>query len=604
MAATLKLTLSYNANGGSGAPSPTTVSGIYSSAGTKSLTVNASSTKPTRTGYNFTGWSPSSVTKSYNITQTAIDNNLTFTLTASTTAQWSLKTYAVNYDANGGTGAPSKQTKTYGKTLTLSSTEPTKSGYRFSKWNTAADGSGTNYNPGGSYTSNSAITLYAVWEKVVSDVYCGNSTMGTSTSITITNNTTGTITNTITYKFGSATGTVATKTSSTTVAFTFPTSLGSQIPTATSGTCTLTIETFVNGASVGKNTGTFKLSVPSYNPSLSISYTDTNATAMGIGLFVQGKSRLNCSVTTSSSYGATVSSFSVNINGTNYSSSSFTTGLLSNSGSNTWTASVTDSRNKTKNYSGTFSVTAYSEPSVTIYVTRDESNESQAVITTLHSVSQLAGNNTNNYYFDWESGTASGSWGSTYSGSETRTISVAFDTSTEITCTVSDLFGEYTAYFTLPAADSIIFRVDHETKAVSFYHDVYGRNGLKFIDESAVNYNAGETVTLSGIYSGFVTSGGVQLRFFVPTLKNTMSVSWAVTAFTGGIRTSSGGYVGSNANDSTNWLNESNLDRIEVTALYSGLRIIVYGKSAWTGGGIVNNTPLSFNLTSLQLITS
>jgi uncharacterized repeat protein (TIGR02543 family) len=78
-------------------------------------------------------------------------------------AQWKAKTYAVTYHANGGSGAPSNQTKTYGTALTLRTDKPTKTGHTFSKWNTKADGSGTNYNSGASYTSNAAVTLYAIW---------------------------------------------------------------------------------------------------------------------------------------------------------------------------------------------------------------------------------------------------------------------------------------------------------------------------------------------------------------------------------------------------------------------------------------------------------
>lgn len=72
-------------------------------------------------------------------------------------------TYAVSFNANGGSGAPSSQTKTYGTTLTLSTTEPTRTGYTFKSWNTKADGTGTTYAAGGSYTGNAALTLYAIW---------------------------------------------------------------------------------------------------------------------------------------------------------------------------------------------------------------------------------------------------------------------------------------------------------------------------------------------------------------------------------------------------------------------------------------------------------
>lgn len=471
--ATLKLTLSYNANGGSGAPSPTTVSASYGVPGTKSLTVNASSTKPTRTGYNFTGWSPSSVTKSYNITQTAIDNNLTFTLTASTTAQWSLKTYAVKFNANGGSGAPAQQTKTYGRALTLSSTIPTRSGYEFVKWNTEPTGVGADYLPGASYTSNSALTLYAIWDKKVSDLNCNGGVMGTNVSITITDNTEGTVLNTITYSFGTATGTIADKTASKSLQFAFPTSLASQIPDSVSGNCTLTIESFVNGESIGSESKVVLLSVPGYTPSLSLAYTDGDATAAGIGILVQGNSFLNCTATPSTSYGATVDSFSVTINGTTFSNiAEFDTGTLSNGGTNTWTASVTDSRGITGSASGTFYVYSYSAPSVSLTVERSASDDSVAIVSILHSVSQLDGNNTKAYDLSWDSGSDSGSF-TDYSGTLVKNYSVSIDDTITFDCVVEDLFGSTNATFVLPSADSIVMRVDHQTKEVYFPHEIY-----------------------------------------------------------------------------------------------------------------------------------
>ena len=74
-----------------------------------------------------------------------------------------LASYTISYNANGGTGAPSSQTKQYGETLTLSSTKPTRTNYNFKGWATSASGS-VAYKAGGSYTANAKATLYAVWE--------------------------------------------------------------------------------------------------------------------------------------------------------------------------------------------------------------------------------------------------------------------------------------------------------------------------------------------------------------------------------------------------------------------------------------------------------
>ncbi len=88
----------------------------------------------------------------------------TFEYDGSTSQQWRMhRVYNVTYNANGGTGAPGKQYKQANINLTLSSAKPTRSGYTFVKWNTKADGKGTNYNSGAYYTGNADLTLYAVW---------------------------------------------------------------------------------------------------------------------------------------------------------------------------------------------------------------------------------------------------------------------------------------------------------------------------------------------------------------------------------------------------------------------------------------------------------
>lgn len=88
---------------------------------------------------------------------------VTKTLTASR------KTYTISYNANGGTGAPSSQTKTYGITLTLSNTKPVKIGYPFLGWTANSNGSGTVYQPGGSFTTNANTTLYAKYSTTLTN---------------------------------------------------------------------------------------------------------------------------------------------------------------------------------------------------------------------------------------------------------------------------------------------------------------------------------------------------------------------------------------------------------------------------------------------------
>lgn len=148
--------ITYNANGGSGQP------GNQDKWYGESLYL--SNTKPTRTGYTFKNWNTASNGSgtSYNPgSQYGPDPGGTVTLYA----QWTPITYAVTYNGNGSnaTSVPSSQTKTYGQNLTLSSQTPIRADYIFNGWNTKADGTGTNYAAGATYTGNAALTLYAKW---------------------------------------------------------------------------------------------------------------------------------------------------------------------------------------------------------------------------------------------------------------------------------------------------------------------------------------------------------------------------------------------------------------------------------------------------------
>lgn len=152
VAAKTKYTVSYNANGGSGAPaSQTKWHG-------ENLTLQSG--RPTRTGYTFKGWALSASGSAYYNAGATCAQNKNLTLYA----VWQANTYMVTYNANGGTGAPGNQTKTYGATLKLSTVKPTRADYNFKGWATSATATTATYAAGANYTANSAVTLYAVWE--------------------------------------------------------------------------------------------------------------------------------------------------------------------------------------------------------------------------------------------------------------------------------------------------------------------------------------------------------------------------------------------------------------------------------------------------------
>ena len=149
----------YDANSGSGAPA--TASLNYGS------TVTISATRPTRTGYTFSGWNTvadgSGISYAWN---GSAFSPASFTLGAANVtlfAQWSVNSYTVSYNANGGSGAPSSQSSNYNTNITVSSTTPSRSGYTFNGWNSAADGSGSDYSAGTTLLVTANGTLFAKW---------------------------------------------------------------------------------------------------------------------------------------------------------------------------------------------------------------------------------------------------------------------------------------------------------------------------------------------------------------------------------------------------------------------------------------------------------
>lgn len=146
-------TITYNGNGHTGGTVPSSQTKWHD------VSITLSTSKPTKTGHTFQGWATSaSGAKVY-------DSGNSYTTNASVTlyAVWKANTYTVTYNANGGSGAPSAQTKTYGKALTLSNTKPTRTNYTFLGWSASKTATAATYSAGGSYTANAAVTLYAVW---------------------------------------------------------------------------------------------------------------------------------------------------------------------------------------------------------------------------------------------------------------------------------------------------------------------------------------------------------------------------------------------------------------------------------------------------------
>lgn len=128
----------------------------------KGNSCNITSPSIEKEGHQVVGWNTSSsaTTSSWNV-----NTSKSISSTATYYPITKLNTYTISYNANGGTGAPSADTKKYDQSITLSTIKPTMKNYTFVNWNTKADGTGTSYDSGGNYTENKDITLYAIWRR-------------------------------------------------------------------------------------------------------------------------------------------------------------------------------------------------------------------------------------------------------------------------------------------------------------------------------------------------------------------------------------------------------------------------------------------------------
>ena len=123
-----------------------------------------------KTGHHFVGWNTAADGSGASYAENgAYSENAAATMYA----RWEPDAYAVTFDKNAddATGATPAQEKIYGVTLILSGCGFERRGYAFNGWNTAADGTGTSYAAGGSYTANEPVTLYAQWLRLNIPVY-------------------------------------------------------------------------------------------------------------------------------------------------------------------------------------------------------------------------------------------------------------------------------------------------------------------------------------------------------------------------------------------------------------------------------------------------
>ncbi|MDR0302062.1 MAG: InlB B-repeat-containing protein, partial [Treponema sp.] len=117
-----------------------------------------------RPAFEFVGWNTAADGTGNDY---AVGAAYTVTTAATLYAKW-IPLYTVSFNINGGTGTvPASQTVKDGSSITLPGGDGlSKEWYLFNNWNTSADGTGTAYAAGASYTVTADIVLYTMWGTV------------------------------------------------------------------------------------------------------------------------------------------------------------------------------------------------------------------------------------------------------------------------------------------------------------------------------------------------------------------------------------------------------------------------------------------------------
>ena len=176
-------TITYDLDGGTAEGNPDTYT-----VETDAFTLK----NPTRPGYTFTGWSGTGLTGEDNLTVTIPKGS---TGNRSYTAHWSLNTYSITYDLNGGTASGNPTSYTV-ESATITLNQPTKTGYTFTGWSgtdlTGEDNLTVTIPAGStgdrSYTAHWSLNTYSITYELNGGTESGNPDFYTVESAAITLN--------------------------------------------------------------------------------------------------------------------------------------------------------------------------------------------------------------------------------------------------------------------------------------------------------------------------------------------------------------------------------------------------------------------------------
>lgn len=302
-----------------------------------------------------------------------------------------------------------------------------------------------------------------------------------------------------------------------------------QIPNAATGLGAVYCDTYNGGTKIGTTEKSITITapsniVPTYS-SLKVTRVD-NVVPSAWGVYVKGKSKVTLEIVgAAGTYGSTISKYSISGDEQSATASKYTTGVLNNSGTVTFTGVVTDSRGRTATKTANISVVDYSSPKITDFLVQRCNSDGTLTdegtyvkVNPKWSYSSVSSKNTFSAKVDYKTKAAT-----TWSTAITVTTSgssyiiggggISANTSYDIRLTIQDAFETVTKTITIPTAKTTLdfrnggdgiavgkvaesdgFEVDWNSK-FNKQVDVEGTANLK----GAVNVSSKTNLKLGGV---------------------------------------------------------------------------------------------------------
>lgn len=430
-----------------------------------------------RTGYRLqVAWTVDSQSVANNTsTVTArvqlVSTGASYTINSSASKSGSLTINGTTYTFSFTAALSGSQTKTiYTKTVTVAHNADGSKTCAFSAT------AGINVTLSGTYYGNVTASGNGVFNTIarasaIASVTSSVSVNGTNAVTVNITRASSSFTHTVEFAFGNYSQTITGVATST--SFVIPTSWLNAIPNATSGTATVAVTTYSGATKIGFSaTGTFTLTVPaSVVPTISaVTLAEAvSGLATQFGSYVQNKSKIAVSITATGALSSAIKSYKTTIQGTNYTASSFTSGILTQSGTSNVTITVTDSRGRAATTTRSITVAAYTAPKITTFTAiranglgSADDNGTMALARLTFSVSAVNNKNTKSYIVECKpkSGTT---WttvgsGNTYVYDNTMLLmaNMSPDASYDLRFSLTDYFGTVTAQTEIATAFTLM----------------------------------------------------------------------------------------------------------------------------------------------------